>query len=305
MKNSNKILLGIISVILLTMLSLFVFAKSSLITYQGDELKGNGNIIRKSYDMENIGKVLARRNQQFFIKQGPPSLEIETDENILAFIRPDSDIDITYMKDETEPITTQRLRLGQMDIDIYPTQGIKVYLSTPNLSEILCTGNSSVVFENSMDFKKLRVDIEGTSKLDLKANVEDLNLIVQGDAKAKVTGEIGNTQTWVSGVAQLDLSNLNAENLFIQASGDASAKLAGQVKETTMNVAGVASVDAVNVHCNNATLTGKGDSNISIFVDSTLNAKLLTAATIKYKGNPTVTHNLKEDSDASLVKIEK
>ncbi len=303
MKNSNKILIGFISVITLIMFSLFIYAKSSLITYEGEKLKGNGNIIRKSYNMENIDKVLARRNQQFFIKQGEPSLEIETDENIHAFIRPD--YDITIINDGAQSTTMRRLRLGQMDIDFYPTAGIKVYLSTPHLTQIICTGNAGVVFDNKMDFKDLDIDIEGTSSLDLKGSIEELKLIVQGDAQAKIEGDIGNTQFWIKDAAQLDLDNLNAENLFVQVRHDASAKLSGQANEVTMVVSEAASVDAVNLNCTYANLKVKGDSNITLSVDSTLQANLQEAANIQYKGNPTITHNLKEESDASLTKIEK
>ena len=103
MKTSNKILLGIISIIGLSMLSVLIFAKSSLIHVENNTVIGNGKVIKVNHNIAEISFFRTGGNYEVIVKKGEPKLIVEADENIQAFVNPHSDNLIYNGKNDPKP----------------------------------------------------------------------------------------------------------------------------------------------------------------------------------------------------------
>ncbi len=287
MKTSTKILFGFISIIGLSMLSILIFAKSSLINYENNSVNGDGNIVVRTHNIGEVAFFQANYNYEIFIKKGEPSLVIETDENIQAFLRPNINRTEHYRE---ENVTKEGMNIGRIEhINLHPSNGIKVYLTTPSLEEINLRGHSKVTFEDTIESDNFRVSARGSSELNLLIKTNDLEVATDGHSVVNVKGQARSTDISSSGSSDLTVDVVDTERVNIAANGHSTVKIKGQTQQLKVDLNGSSSLMAKHLISDDASILANAHSNVSVHAKHTLNVEADGSATITYSGNPQVT----------------
>jgi hypothetical protein len=158
------------------------------VSFNFGSVSGSGNVVKetrnvspfKSIDVGGIFKVEVTAQKDF-------GVEIETDDNLLQYIK--TEVDGGVLRIESEKRFSSHAP-------------ILVRVSAPDIENIEASGASSVSLDNLKN-SKLGIDTSGASKI-----------FVNGET-AKLTVD-------VSGASKIDAENLKAENANIDASGASS-----------------------------------------------------------------------------------
>ena len=288
MKTSNKILLAAISVIGLSMLSILIFAKSSLIQIDQNQnkLKGNGNITRIDHPIEDISMVEVGDFFELYVTVGEPKLEIETDENIQALLR--ANYDNYHRSNDSEPYK-RVLKVEKLNnVNLSPTQAIKLFLAVPTLEGIDVDNHATVVFEDVVTSENFKISTDEFSNVYLKLNTQNLNLIANNHATVDINGTIENTQINAEEFAKIQIQNIDAQKVDIQLRNHVDLKLNGQTNEVSLNSTEFCNIDLGMLETTDAKIHTRNHSTAYLYVTGNLEVKADEFSNIKYRGNPTI-----------------
>jgi len=302
MKTSNKILLGIISIIGLSLFSVLVFAKSSLINYEDNMITGNGKIVKINHEIAEISFFRLRGQYEVYVKEGAPALIIETDENIHDFFLPHDDNHIVN-KVGDETITKRELRIEKLaDVSLSPSQGIKIYVSTPSLEGINLGGNTRLTFEAPIEKENFTVDIEDFCEVDLKLSTPHLKVDARGNSTLKVQGNIGETKIESEDFSEVNIDAIEAQHLSIDASGNTNITTSGNIEEMNIQASDFANIKAAKLNTKNTIIKASGNASIAIAAIDKLDVNASGFANVNYSGDPEISKNLSRN--ASLNPLE-
>ncbi len=286
MKTSNKILLGFISVLGLTMLSILVFAKSSLINIEQSKIKGNGKIIKMNYPIENVTMLEVDEFFEVYVRVGDPKLEIETDENIQALIRANYD---NYHRSNEDEEYRRVLNIERMnDVNISPTQAIKLFLAVPTLEGLNIDNHSTVIFEEVMTSEKFKINAEEFSTLDLQLNTQDLDIFADNHSTINIAGTIGNTMIDADEFSTIDIQNITASTVSLDLNNHAKVTLSGTADEFSLSSDEFCEIDAAKLVAKKGDIKTRNHSTAYINVTETLDVQANEFTHIKYLGNPAI-----------------
>lgn len=304
MKTSNKILLGIISVIGLCMLSILIFAKGSLIHYDQNGITGDGKIVKINHNIAEISFFRLSGQYEVYVRKGEPQLVIETDENIQSFLNPHDD-NFTIIENNGEKKQTFReLRIGKFnDLNLKPSNGIKVYLTTPSLEKVRIGGTTKLIFEDQLNNEKFEAIIDDFAEVNLKLNVKQLKINTEENARLEITGTVGETEVAANDFSFVSLGTVDGQKMNIASSGNAEIKVDGKVKTNTIKAIDFAKVNTLNLKADETRINAKDNANISVSATTKLDVEAKGFATVKYLGNPIITDKITDN--ASLNPIEK
>jgi hypothetical protein len=139
-------------------------------------LEGNGNVTKQRIAMQDFTKIEANGIFSVYLEQGDLSrVEIQTDENLQ---------DLVHVKNVngTLTITTDQ---GE---DFSATR-MDVFITTPELSYLSLEGVTSVDCENTLYLSKLRVDKDNTGHLQLRVNLDVLEINSTGIGDIELSGK--------------------------------------------------------------------------------------------------------------------
>jgi putative autotransporter adhesin-like protein len=301
MKTSNKILFVIISIIGLSILSVLIFAKSSLINVENNTVNGDGNITIKTHNIGEISFFKASGNYEIFVKKGKPQLIIETDENIQSFINPSDDNYVSNGKDDST--LKKMLRIGKINnIELKPTESIKIYLTTPTLESVNIGGITKLTFEDIFTNENFKATIHDFAEVDIKVATENLDIKTDGSCKLNINGTAGDTKIEAGGFSVVSVSAINAQTVDIESNGNAEIKTVGISQKSNFNSSGFSRIIATDLSVKEATITAKENAEILLAVSDQLNVEAAGFAAVNYSGSPAITKNI--SGQASLKAIE-
>jgi hypothetical protein len=300
MKTSNKIFLVAISVLGLSMLSILIFAKSSLINYEQSKVQGNGKIIKMDYPIEDVALLEVDEFFEVYVTVGEPKLEIETDENIQALLRASSD---NYHRNNSDEAYKRVLNVEKMtNVNISPTQAIKLFLAVPTLERVELNNHASIVFEEVMTSEKFELEADEFSTAELKLNTQNLNINANNHATINIEGNIGETKIEADEFATLDIKNIEAKTVNLNLRNHVQVKLAGNTQLLSLTTNEFCEVDGSNIMATRGDIKSGNHSDISLYVTETLDVKGGEFSSIKYRGNPTINKYL--DKTSTLTAME-
>ncbi len=301
MKTSNKILLGLISLIGLSMLGVLIFAKNSLINVENSKVIGDGKIIKVNHQIGEIAFFKTNHPYEVYIKKGDPALVIETDENIQAFLRPNFDRTV-YTKKGGKSILKRQLRIGHPNrFNLHPTDNIKIYISTPSMEAIEIGGSSKLIFEDVFDHEAFKAEIYDFAEVNAKVNSQNLDLEVSGSARLDISGELGNAEITTADFANLFLKNMNANSINIKSSGNSNCSLIGATKSLDIISSDFAKINAASLNCETASIQTKSSTETILSTSQTLQIQATDFASIQYSGNPEITKNISGQAKLEVI----
>ena len=194
-------------------------------------IKGNGNIVKKDFQVSNINKIGNFTNANIFITQSESNnLTVEIDENLLQYFEYKS-------KDGIE------INLPDKNIS---TTKFNVYVNVKELKKIENVGSGNITGTNSIKGKVFKLEHTGSGNVDLNVSSNEF--------KAEITGS-GNS------VIKTDADFCNVEHT---GSGNISFSIDNMKSNLKFEQTGSGNVD-LNVNSNNFSFSnmGSGDDKIS------------------------------------------
>lgn len=185
----------------------------------GKRVKGNGNIKTTEHTVGSFRNVDVSGAIDLFVSQGDTKpVKIETDENLLQYIE---------VLQEGERITIK----SRDGINLRPTNKIKVYVTSPNYSEIEVSGASNITGQTKIVNKEnLKMGVSGAGDIVMDVDAPAINAEVSGAGAVNLKGQTKTFELTLTGAAKAHCYELLSENTKVEISGAGDADVYASVK---------------------------------------------------------------------------
>ncbi|MBK6878383.1 MAG: DUF2807 domain-containing protein [Ignavibacteria bacterium] len=213
------------SLMLFTLVLVLPFLLVSISKAQ--DVKGNGNVVKKTYSVSSFNRIELNGIYNTIIKQGNiESVEIETDENLQSYIKPE--------------VTDKTLQIEQTEeVNFKESTRMNVYITFKSIDKLTNNGVGNLKTDGTVNMNALSVSCNGVGNLELDLNSSTLNLEMSSVGNIELKGAVTQGDFQISGVGNIDAEDMKVEKLRIESSGVGNAKVyvTGEI-QPTVNGAG-------------------------------------------------------------------
>ncbi|MCB0662637.1 MAG: DUF2807 domain-containing protein [Saprospiraceae bacterium] len=212
MKNSNKILLGIIVFLIAAGLYAIFTLKSGINKAQEEAIKGNSQVKKELRTLANFDAIHVSGQFNIILKKGEQKVEIEADENILSYLITEvnnGELDLREKEDQV------------LDFTVEPT----VYISMEELSSLIMSGVSDVTMQDSFYTENANFSISGASNSTFYMGCEKLKINVSGVGEVFLKGSAQSVDMGISGSGALHGEKFKCEDAYVRVSGTGEASI--------------------------------------------------------------------------------
>ena len=175
------------------------------------EERGNGNIVTEDREVSDYSTLVLRGNYEVIITEGnAPSLDIETDENLMEYI-------VTKMDGDRLVIENKER--------IFSDDGIRINITYTELDQIEASGAISLENYGTLSGDELELSLSGAGEIDLKVDVDRLDVHSSGAGSVDLAGEADIAGLHVSGAGGVDAYNLTTSVCDVSVSGVGGAEV--------------------------------------------------------------------------------
>ena len=205
-------------------------------------IRGNGNITTSQRNISSVQRVKCAGNYNVQLTQGSPvSVKIEADENLQPHI-------VTDVNGDELSIHSEH------DINLDPTQKIKIYITTDKLEGFQLNGSGDVNTTNKFTGgDHLDLGIAGSGNIHFDVNTPEINSSISGSGDIYLSGETRDSKINIAGNGNYHADDLKSENVRVD-------------------------------------VAGTGDAHV--FADSTLDIHIAGVGNVYYKGNASITQSI-------------
>lgn len=195
-----------------------------------ETIRGNGNITTSERNVSSVQKIKCAGSYDVQLTQGSPvSVKIEADENLQSYI-------VTDVDGDKLTIHTKN------DVNIDPSQKIKVYITADKLEEFQLTGSGNAQTTNKFTGgEHLELGIAGSGNIHFDVNTPQINSSISGTGDIYLTGETRDSKINIAGSGNYHADELKSESATVKIAGTGDAHLFAD-SSLTINIAGVGSV---------------------------------------------------------------
>lgn len=182
--------------------------------YNGDVIKGDGNIVREERSAKSLSRLQFDGNFDVIITSDKqPKLEIETDLNVQKYV---------LVKDDEG---TLKVKIKK-DVSLETNSPIKVFISTPLLKYLAIDGSTEVngngVFSGADEVK---IKIAGSGKVKLDVNTPITQVEVAGSGDVMMGGQTREHIIKIAGSGDIKSENLLAEKVKVKLAGSGNVRV--------------------------------------------------------------------------------
>ena len=205
-------------------------------------IQGNGNITTSERNISSVHRIKCEGSYEVQLTQGSPtSVKIEADENLQPYI-------VTDINGDGLIIRTKE------DVNIDPSQKIKIYITTDKLEEFRLSGSGNVTTQNKFTGgDHLDLGISGSGNLHFEVNAPQVDCNISGTGDIYISGETRSSKIEIAGSGNYHAEDLKSESTSVK-------------------------------------IAGTGDARV--FADRILNITIAGVGNVYYKGNASVTQNI-------------
>lgn len=179
----------------------------------GERVEGSGNRKSENRQISEARKIKVSGDMDVYIDQGPRSLKVEADDNILQYIE-------TTVNDNWLEIRTRD------NVNINTNEPVKVYITTPEVTDLNVSGsgniksNSLFSTDNNTSFS-----ISGSGDITAAINAPKVETHITGSGNLHISGETKDVKIRISGSGNYDGPDLKAENVDVSIAGSGDANV--------------------------------------------------------------------------------
>lgn len=205
-------------------------------------IRGDGNITTSERNISSANRIKCSGSYDVQLTQGSPTtVKIEADQNLQSYI-------VTDVNGDELSIHSQH------DVNLDPTQKIKVYITTNKLEGFQLNGDGNVTTTNKFTGgDHLDLGIAGSGNMHFDVNTPSINSSISG------TGDI---------------------------------YISGETRESKINIAGSGNYHADDLKSESARVDIAGTGDAHLFAENALDIHIAGVGNVYYKGNPSITQNI-------------
>lgn len=212
MKNSNKILLGIILFLVIAGLYVIFTLKAGISLSQKEAIKGNEQVKKELRTTADFTGINSRGQFNIVLTRGPQKLEVEAEENLLPYLTTTvKDGTLQLMQDDDE----------NLDFNTKP----KVFITMPELSAVAISGVSDFTMQDSFYVEDARFEMSGATHSTFHLGCNRLLMDISGIGDVNIQGSARKADIDISGAGSFSGANFKCENAFVSVSGTGEARI--------------------------------------------------------------------------------
>ena len=208
MKTSNKLLIGFLSIITLSMIAMMMYSKSKIIN---DIQRSHSDNYKKDFqDMKGFKSLEISTNGDVTITSGEELLSIESDSEAYLGYLIEKDI-FDPEKNHSSP-----------DINI----------TMKNLAGIKLLGSSDIIMKDSFNTDHIDLVLTGSGSIDSKVNSNSITAILLGSGEIANQGKAQSITLQMTGSGTINFDKTEAKDANIQllGSGDVNCNASNSIK---------------------------------------------------------------------------
>lgn len=192
-----------------------------------EKIQGDGHVIKSSKSLPAFNKISADAIDNITVlksQDGQNSLVIETDENLMPYIK----------------FEVKNGVLSFSYRDIKPTK-LRFYVMTSTLQAVKASGASELKAEDLLVGDDFVIHASGAAVVKVNAHMQNMMVEASGASDVFMAGLCRNLKSQLSGAADLKATKMQVDSAFVKASGAATARV-NAIKYLYKNLSGVANV---------------------------------------------------------------
>jgi hypothetical protein len=179
----------------------------------GERVNGSGNIKTENRQVGKADKIKVMGDIDVFIDQGPTSVKVEADDNLLQYIE-------TSVNDGWLKIKTRH------NVNINSEKPVKVYLVTPEITDLDVSGSGNIKCNQKFSTdNNTSFSISGSGDILAAINAPKVEAHISGSGNLHISGETKDVAIHISGSGNYDGAELKAENANVSIAGSGDAGL--------------------------------------------------------------------------------
>lgn len=245
--------------------------------FGGKTIKASKTLVTKSIKVENFEKISLAGGQDVIYKQkqGAPSLEIYTSDNIVDLL------DI-YVKDNT-------LVLGFKKGVNVSYDKLEIRVTSPNLKGAAVAGSGDFTFANGLKSQDdLSLSVAGSGDIkggNLSCNNMKVSIAGSGDINTESI-VCNSLKTSVAGSGDMNIKAITASNVEASIAGSGTIVLSGKSQDASYSIAGSGDLFADKLEAKNVNSSISGSGDIKCFATDFLKVRTSGSGSVGYKGEP-------------------
>ena len=217
------------------------------IDVDGDDVEGSGTLTTENRTVADFDQITLAGEGSVVVTNGPTSLSIRTDDNLLQHIE-------TTVDGGTLRIATES------GIDIDPTDSVVYEVSTPTLAGVTLSGAGSFDIGDWV-VQTFSITLSGAGDIDFDSvAATSVDVTISGVGDINVAGQTDDLEVTISGAGSFDGADLQGANVAATTSGVGSATV-WATQTLDAKVGGVGSIDYFGNPTVTESVTGLGSIN--------------------------------------------
>lgn len=186
--------------------------------FAGKRVKGNGHVSTEERSVAGFDGVRSSGSFDLYVSQGPQSLRIEAEENLLPYIE-------THVEDGILRINTKN------NTWLRSTRDIKIYATAPNFKLIRSSGSGDIKGQTKLTHpERIEVGISGSADINIDVDAPEVEAEITGSGNVDVKGTTRVFKARISGSGNIKASDLQSEESEIRITGSGDASVYASVK---------------------------------------------------------------------------
>lgn len=165
--------------------------------------EGSGNVQKESRPLPPFNKIEVGSAFTVYLSKGDPNVIIETDDNFNQNIE-------TLVEEGTLYINSSGIK--------NPTS-LKVYVTAPDINEIILSGAARLESKNVLEYPVLNIIASGASRVNAEVSTQELTTEVSGASRATLRGNANNHMSEVSGASSVNAMMLKTITTTAEVTG--------------------------------------------------------------------------------------
>ncbi|WP_235295700.1 head GIN domain-containing protein [Portibacter marinus] len=211
---SNIIILSLLSLGLVTSFSFIYSVKQEIKFVEYIEIKGSENLISKTIEVADFHSLEASDQVKVIISQGPPSIEISAEDNL-----------IEYLKVENKDGTLSIYREFANSQNIQQNLPMIVRISNLAYDKLVAKNQSEIIIEGNLNQPAIFLTLRDQSNVSGSIETSELEVVASQQSNASLFGNAKKLKLELEDQSNLRAYNLNVNQAEIQIRNQSEARL--------------------------------------------------------------------------------
>ena len=186
--------------------------------FNGKRIKGNNEVTTENRNSGDFSEVSSYGTFNVYVANGPTSVKIEAESNILPYIE-------TVVEDNILKIKTKK------GVWLSTNRDVKIFVTAPRFRKIHSIGTGDIIGQTKIvDSSKIDLLVGGNGKINLDVDAPEVVVELNGNGGVQLKGQSRSFDCKLLGNGNLKAFDLMAEDTKVRIYGNGDAEVYASVK---------------------------------------------------------------------------